>query len=218
MAIRDLFKTRKEREHEQARQRRRAFREAENAVDSVTSRARKLQGERDTQWKEARQYLRDGQKASAQRCLQSCRANELMVQKLEMKKWVFEQLLTKLELAKTDQEFTKSIRAINTVVNIDPEAVADVLGEVEDKLGEQVDTDKVWEKMHATEMAGVEGAMTDMVPTVEQMFKDLEDEVAEQQDEESPARTRQVDKAGGATEDTAELRQRARKIIEGGQS
>ena len=49
--------------------------------------------------------------------------------------------------------------AINTVVKIDPDAVADVLGEVEDKLGEQVDTDRVWEKMHEKEM---EGAATGM--------------------------------------------------------
>ena len=38
--------------------------------------------------------------------------------KLEMKRWVFEQLLTKLELAKTDQEFVGALAAINTVVQI----------------------------------------------------------------------------------------------------
>jgi hypothetical protein len=43
-----------------------------------------------------------------------------MMGKLEMKRWVFEQLLTKLELAKTDQDFTQALGAINTVVKIDP--------------------------------------------------------------------------------------------------
>jgi hypothetical protein len=205
MAIQDLFKSRKEREHEQKRDRRRAFREAENAIDSVKDRARKLQSERDKKWGDARQYLRDGQKASAQRCLQSCRANE--------------QLLTKLELAKTDQEFALSLQALSTVVKIDPEAVADVLGEVEDKLGEQVDTDKIWEKAHTKEMEGVEGSMAETVPSVEQMFQDLEDEVAEAQGDEAPSGIRRVDeKNSAAAADTADLRQRARKIIEGGQS
>ncbi len=218
MAIGDLFKSKQERERDQAKKRRKAFREAENAVDAVKDRARKLQLERDKKWGEARQYLRDGQKGASQRCLQSCRASELLIQKLEMKKWVFEQLLTKLELAKTDQEFAQSLSAINTVVNIDPDAVADVLGEVEDKLGEQVNTDKLWEKMHGKEMEGVEGAMTDVVPTVDQMFKDLEDEVAADQEETMPSRRKETqDPAASERQDTAALRERARKIIEGGQ-
>ncbi|MGC9261356.1 MAG: hypothetical protein ACP5I8_14920 [Phycisphaerae bacterium] len=101
-----------------------------------------------------------------------------MISKLEMKRWVFEQLLTRLELSKTDQEFTSALNAINTVVTIDPEAVADVLGEVEDKLGDQVDVDKVWEKMHGKEMAGVENQAADTLPTMADMEKQLEDEAA----------------------------------------
>ena len=145
MALGDLFKSKKEREKDDQRKRRKAFREAENAVDTVRDRCTKLKKERDKAWTEARAYLKDGQKAAAQRSLQTCRAAEMMGAKLEMKRWVFEQLLTKLDLAKTDQEFTQSMSAINTVVKIDPEAVADVMGEIEDKLGDQVDTDKIWE-------------------------------------------------------------------------
>ncbi len=143
MALGDLFKSKKDREKEDQRKRRKAFREAESAVDVVKERVGKFKKERDKAWAEARQYLKDGQKGAAQRCLQTCRAAEMMGAKLEMKRWVFEQLLTKLDLAKTDQEFTASMAAINTVVKIDPEAVADVMGEIEDKLGDQVDTDKI---------------------------------------------------------------------------
>ena len=173
-----LFMSKKEREHEESKKRRKAFREAEGAVDVVKDRITKLKKDRDKAWGEARQYLKDGQKAAAQRNLQTVRASEVMVGKLEMKRWVFEQLLTKLELAKTDQDFTQALGAINTVVKIDPEAVADVLDEVQDKLGEQVDTDKIWEKMHGKEMEGVETQMTDTIPTTEDMMKQLTDEVA----------------------------------------
>ena len=177
MALGDLFKSKKERERDEAKKRRKAFREAENAVDVVKDRIGKLKKDRDKAWGEARQYLKDGQKAAAQRCLQTCRASEMLMSKLEMKRWVFEQLLSKLELAKSDQDFAQALGAINTVVQIDPEAVADVLDEVQDKLGEQVDTDKIWEKVYGKEMEGVETQMTDVIPSIEDMEKQLQDEV-----------------------------------------
>ena len=152
--IKKLFKGEKERAKDRERTRRKAFREAEGAVDAVKERIFKLKKERDAAWIEARKYLKDGQKAASQRSLQTCRASEMLMSKIEIKRWVFEQLLTKLELAKTDQDFAQALKAINTVVHIDPESVADVLDEVQDKLGEQVDIDKIWEKMHTKEMEG----------------------------------------------------------------
>ncbi len=217
MAIGDLFKSKQEREREANRKRRKAFREAEGSVDAVKDRVKKLKAERDKAWTDARAYLKDGQKAAAQRSLQSVRANEVMMSKLDMKRWVFEQLLTKLEMAKTDQEFTNALGAINTVVKIDPDAVADVLGEVEEKLSEQVDTDKIWEKMNEKEMEGASTGMADRVPSLDQMLQDLEDEVAGEQESEAPARPSResVEKKVTEAGDTSDLRARARKIIEG---
>jgi hypothetical protein len=211
-----LFMSKKEREREEAKKRRKAFREAEGAVDVVKERITKLKKDRDRAWTEARQYLKDGQKAAAQRNLQTVRASEVMMGKLEMKRWVFEQLLTKLELAKTDQDFTQALGAINTVVKIDPEAVADVLDEVQDKLGEQVDTDKIWEKMHGKEMEGAETQMTDTIPTTEDMMAQLEDEVAA--DLGGPRKTKTSE--GGEVEPSlkqriGEGRRRLKDLMEG---
>ncbi len=211
-----LFMSKKEREREEAKKRRKAFREAEGAVDVVKERITKLKKDRDRAWTEARQYLKDGQKAAAQRNLQTVRASEVMMGKLEMKRWVFEQLLTKLELAKTDQDFTQALGAINTVVKIDPEAVADVLDEVQDKLGEQVDTDKIWEKMHGKEMEGAETQMTDTIPTTEDMMSQLEDEVAA--DLGGPRKTKTSE--GGEVEPSlkqriGEGRRRLKDLMEG---
>jgi hypothetical protein len=213
MALGDLFKSKQEREHEEARKRRKAFREAENAVDVVKDRIGKLKKDRDKAWGEARQYLKDGQKAGAQRCLQTCRASELLMSKLEMKRWVFEQLLSKLELAKSDQDFAQALGAINTVVKIDPEAVADVLGEVQDKLGEQVDTDKIWEKVYGKEMEGVQNQMTDVVPTTEDMMKQLEDEVAEDIGSGRPSQ-KNTEKDAALKDQIGEARDRLKKLME----
>ena len=165
MGLGDLFKSKAERERDAQKKRRKAFRDAENAVDLVKERVGKMKAERDKAWGEGKKYLRDGQKGAAQRCLQTCRASELLMSKLEMKRWVFEQLLSKLELAKSDQDFTQALGAINTVVKIDPEAVANVLDEVHDKLGEQVDTDKIWERVYGKEMEGGKNREDEVVPS-----------------------------------------------------
>lgn len=178
MSFKDIFKSKSTREKEARKKRRKAFRDAERAVESVQERTDKLKSERDSNWAEARSYLKAGQKAAAQRSLQTVRANEMIIDQLEKKRWVFDQLLTKLEMSKTDQEFTQSLKAIDAVVEIDPEAVADVMDEINDKLGEQLDVDKIWNKTFDKEMAGVESKMTDSVPTVEDMMKNLQDEVA----------------------------------------
>ena len=193
MPLGDLFKSKQERERDQQRKRRKAFREAENAIDSVKERINKLKKERDKAWGEAREYLKNGQKAAAQRALQTCRASEMLVSKLDTKRWVFEQLISKMELAKNDQDFASALQGVYDVVQIDPEATADVLGAVQDKLGEQVDTDKIWERAHEKEMDGVETAMTDAVPSLEDMQKQLEDEVAVDIRQPRASKTRESD-------------------------
>ena len=216
MALGDLFKSKKEREREEAKKRRKAFREAENAVDVVKDRIGKLKKDRDKAWGEARGYLKDGQKAAAQRCLQTCRASEMLMSKLEMKRWVFEQLLSKLELAKSDQDFAQALSAINTVVQIDPEAVADVLDEVQDKLGEQVDTDKIWEKVYGKEMEGVETQMTDVIPSIEDMEKQLQDEVAADLGSPRPIKATEEGETGPSVkQQIGEGRKRLKDLLDG---
>jgi len=216
MALGDLFKSKKERERNKAKKRRKAFREAENAVDVVKDRVGKLKKDRDKAWGEAREYLKDGQKAAAQRCLQTCRASEMLMAKLDMKRWVFEQLLSKMELAKSDQDFAQALSAINTVVQIDPEAVADVMDEVQDKLGEQVDADKVWEKMYGKEMAGVETQMTDVIPSIEDMEKQLQDEVAAELGSSRPIKVTEGEEAEPSVkQQIGEGRKRLKDLLEG---
>jgi len=215
MGFGDLFKSKSERQKETQKKRRKAFREAESAVDDVKGRIEKMKRDRDKAWKDARQYLKDGQKAASQRCLQTVRASELLMTKLEQKRWVFEQLLSKLEMAQTDQEFSKSLSAINAVVEIDPEAVADVLDEVQDKLGEQVDTDKIWEKVHEKEMEGVENKLSDVVPSIEEMAAQLEDEVAEDINEDKPSRSKGKGEKSETRDKIGEGRKRLKDLLEG---
>ncbi len=211
--LEDIFKSKAQREKELRVKQRKAKRQAEGSIDAVKERVEKLKADRDKAWKEARQYLKDGQRAASQRSLQSCRACEMLMTKLEMKRWVFEQLITKLELSQTDQDFTNAMHSLNAVIAIDPERVEDVLGEVEDKLGEQVDVDKIWERVYGKEMAGVETKMTDVIPSLEEMEQQLQDEVAEDIGERKGAR-KAKDEESGISEKIGEGRARLRKLME----
>lgn len=175
MGIGDLFKSTKELEREKNRARRRALRDVERAADVVKDRIATLKKERDAAWAQARDYLRDGQKAAAQRCLQSVQANELMMGKLERKSWVFGQLSTKMEMAKTDQEFASALANLNTTLEIDPDKIAEALDDTNDSLSEQGDIDKIWDKEYGKEMNGL--AQSDSIPSVEDMMASLEKEV-----------------------------------------
>ncbi len=215
MAFKDLFKSQKERERDSEKKRRMAFRRAEKSVDAVKDRLGKLKKERDKVWAEAKQYLRDGQKAASQRALQTHRASQVMMTKLERKRWVFEQLLTQLELAKTDQEFSGALSALNVVVEIDPEKVDDVLSEIETKLADQADTDKVWERVYSKEMEGVEEKMVDVVPSLDEMAKQIEDEVAaEMQGARAGTKGLEGAKDKGLEPKISEGRKRLKKLME----
>ena len=106
--------------------------------------------------------------------------------------------------------------AVNAVVSIDPDAIADVLDEVQEKLGEQVDSDRIWEKVYGKEMAGVETQFEDVIPSVEDMEKQLEDEVAA----ELGGRTAERVAEPGETESSVgqqigEARKRLKDLLEG---
>lgn len=178
MAIGDLFKSKSEREKDAARKRRQAFRQAESSVDAVNDRIKGMKRTRDKAWADALQNKKTGNKTAAQRALLTYRATEQMIVKLEQKKWTFDQLLTKLDLAKTDQEFAGALNALNAVVNIDPETVANVLDEVQDKLGEQMDVDKVWNKVTEKETEGVLDQESELVPSMEELEAQLDAEAA----------------------------------------
>jgi hypothetical protein len=173
-----LFKSKKERERAMRRDQRHAFRQAENAIDDVKDRVKAMEKESGKQWQQAREALKSGQKAVAQRHLIGYRASQVLMTKLEQKRWVFEQYFTKLQAAQSDQQFSNALGAINKVIQIDPEKVADVFEASQDLLGEQVDTDRFWEKLYTKETEGASASLEDHIPSLDELGKQLEQEAA----------------------------------------
>ena len=160
------------------RERRHAFRDAENAKQDVIDRQKRLDKEAKESWEKAREALRNGEKAAANRALTAARAAQVLAMKLEQKRWVFEQYLTKMEVAQSDNQFAEALGQINKIIRIDPENVEDIFGAAQDMLGEQVDADRFWSSMYEKEMEGANGALQDHIPSMEDLKKSLQEEVA----------------------------------------
>jgi len=67
---------------------------------------------------------------------------------------------------------------MNKVTNINPDLVEDVFDEAGDLLAEAGDTDKFWAQMYGKEVAGSTGALQDHIPSMEDLEKTLQEEVA----------------------------------------
>ena len=173
-----FFKTKKEKERAERREKRHALRWAESAVDEVVERIKRMEKDAEAEWERAKEATREGKQAAAQRALTSYRAAQVLVTKLEQKKWVFKQVLMKLETAGTDSEFAKALAAVNKVTNINVEMVEDVFDEAGDLLAEAGDTDKFWSQMYGKEVEGSHDALKDHIPSMEDLEKTLQEEVA----------------------------------------
>ena len=173
-----FFRTSKEKERAERREKRHALRKAEGAVDEVTERIKKMEKEAEAEWARAKEATKEGKQAAAQRALTSYRSAQVLITKLEQKKWVFKQVLMKLETAGTDAEFAKALGMMNKVTNINPDLVQDVFDEAGDLLAEAGDADKFWAQMYGKETEGAAGALQDHIPSIEDLEKTLQEEVA----------------------------------------
>ncbi len=173
-----LFKSAKERERESRRARRKAFRQAEGAVADVKDRVRKIEREAEKEWEKGSAAMQAGKKAEAHRAVIGYRAAQVLITKLEQKRWGFEQYLMKMETAQTDQEFASALDGVNKVVEINVDLVEDIFEASQEILGEQQDAEKFWSSLYDREMDGAEGSLEGHVPSVEDLTSMLEGEAA----------------------------------------
>lgn len=173
-----FIKTKKEKERAVRKERRRAYRQAENAVQDVKDRIKRMEKDAGADWQKAREALKEGRQAAAQRALTSYRAAQVLTTKLEQKRWVFEQYLMKMETAGTDAEFATALAAVNKVTEINPERVEDVFDTAGELLGEQQDADRFWSALYDKEMEGASGNLEDRIPSMDELSRALEQEAA----------------------------------------
>ena len=186
-----FFKSKQERAREERRDRRRAFRQAENAIDEVKERIATLDKKASAQWADARQALAEGRQAAANRALIGYRATQVIMVRLEQKRWVFEQHVEKLRAAGSDADFAAALAAVNKIMAIDPEKITDAFDDSAELLSEQSDADREWNKLYEKEMAGAGEALNDHIPSLEELAKQLDAEassgIGAKTDDKTPA-------------------------------
>ncbi len=183
MALKDLFISKTEREKRKRLARRKAFRQAERAMDTVNTEIARMRAKRDKLWDEAKAYKRDGQKLAVQRTLKSYRAQEMHISNMEMKRWGFEQILLKMRLAETDQAFASALQGLNAVQFAPPESLESTLEEIGLKADDFEDNNNIWRTIYDSEMANAEIANGSSIPSIDELDIFLEDEVVVERSE-----------------------------------
>ena len=179
MGLRDLFKSPQERRREERRRRRRAFRDSERVVDSIKDRIDELKKERKKAWEDAKKSLMSGDKFNARTALQQVRHYEILSAKLLQKYLVSKAMLVELQNAGADIEFNAAFGALSKILKIDVDKTEDVLEDVKDILQETKDSEKIWSKT-LEEIGKEEGEIMGLeVPSLEELEKQLQEEVAE---------------------------------------
>jgi hypothetical protein len=172
-----IFKSRRERELEDKRALREAFRKAERANERLRDDANRLKSERNRAWLDAKSSLSSGDKGGAQRHLQSIQAMEVHIAQIDKRRWSVDRIISKLRMSRADEEVMGAIKRLSDCISIEPERLDGVIAEVALRFEEQRETDRIWESAHASEVAGLE-AQGEPVPSIETMMKSLEQEVA----------------------------------------
>lgn len=214
MGFTDIFKSNAQRDKEKKVRQRQAVRKSEAALDTVKDRIAKLTTDRDAVWKTAADYLKAGQKMGAERELQKYRSYDVIINQLEKKKWIFEYYTIRVENAATDNAFAEAMTAIEKVVEIDPEKIFGVFDAIDDKLEDQTEIDKYFEKLHDKQLAKTSSKDVVAIPSVDEMMRSLESEVAHQVGGVTAAATAQSNEA--SKEAIASGREALREVLQGG--
>lgn len=189
-----LFRTNKQREKDARKERRRAFRQAENAIDEVKERMRRLEREAGKEWETAKAATAKGEEAAVNRTLTAYRGKQVILTQLQRKQWVFEQTLTKLEVSGSDAEFASALELLNKTIAVDPEKLAQGFEGSADILSEQKDAERLWERLYQKELDGVDGELSERIPEMSELRNQLLSEASGEGSDDLAQRLREGQK------------------------
>jgi len=220
MSLSDLFKSKKTREREANRSKRRANRQGnrvvQKALRGITDNVKKIRAKRDADWDKAKDYLRSGQKAQAENLLRSCRAKEVLASKLEKKADFWENRHTKMQASQSDSEMANAMQELAVLNNVDPENIEDSMMAMDEMFEDQTEVDHIIEREHEKDMEDVSIQETDVVPSIEDMVSELESEVAVEIESDSMVKADSDTETvkGTNREKIGTLRDRLKEVLE----
>ena len=176
--VNDLLKSPARRKVDAEKRRIRAMRKAENAIYDAESRVEKLEGDNAKSWSKARELMKSGRKSAARIELCKYRAVQRLVELINKKVWLVKFYLTRLESAGADANLVAAIGEMSSLINIDPNKTLDAIDDVQDKLVEATEIDRVWENVFASETRRDSHRESELLPDVDELMSELEKEAA----------------------------------------
>ena len=142
----NVFKSKTEQEREERRKRHQNERKVEQDIENFTEAIAKLTEERTIIWNQARELLKSGRRAEAQRTLLFYKKFDIVINKLEKQKFF---LKCQALQVSTTGNVNKTLYDIMTMAadhDIDPNKLAEGLNDVQMIVEEILDSDKVMNK------------------------------------------------------------------------
>lgn len=185
----DLFKSAAQRKLEEEerrleekkrikREKEKAKHKTEEAIYDAEGRIETLEKDNAKSWEKARELMKSGRKSAARIELCKYRAIGRLVEQFQKKLWVMKFYQLRLESADTDAMLTDAIGAISGLMQIDPNKTLDVIDDVQGKLDEATEIDRIWENVFASETRKDSHRESELLPDVDELMNELEKEAA----------------------------------------
>ena len=182
MGIRDVFKSKKERDKEESRQKKRGVRQKNREIakqlQGLDTKIDEIRSKRDDDWAKAKEYLANGQKAKAQDSLRSYRVKEVMASKLEGKRDFYESRVLTLQTGHVDIEMAKELKGLSSLLNIDVDTLEEDLDEVNATFDDISEIDSIMDMEQKKHMSESDRVQSESLPALDDMFNELQGEVA----------------------------------------
>ena len=215
MAILDnLFKSAKELENEKRRQARQNERKVDQDLDSFDEKITALAKRRDDAWSQARELLKSGRRAEAQRTLLYYKRYDLLINKLENQKAFLTSQAVQIRSTGDAAATLADIRALAAGKGIDPDALDENLSEMELINQDIADSDKQMSAAFDRDLDNMRKAEANGAihhENTDDLMAALENECAA----EISGQAAPPEKTSGTTAGIAEGAERLKKLLEG---
>lgn len=171
-------KKRLEEERRLKREREKAKRMAEDAIYDAEGRIEKLETDNAKSWNKARELMKSGRKSAARIELCKYRAVQRLVEQFQKKMWVMKFYQTRLESADADSALTEALGEMSSLIKIDPNKTLDVIDDVQGRLDEATEIDRIWDNVFSSETRKDSRRESELLPDVDELMRELEREAA----------------------------------------
>jgi len=178
MGLTTIFQTKEQRAQELKARKRLTKRTFDNAVTDANTEANKILLAAGKWREEAKALLKAGHRHRAEMKMSEMRSLEALYIQQAKKCWLYQLYQMQISLNASDQALADAMDKICTLMEIKPTKIAAVLGNFEKNLDNRTELDEIYDEIYRGQIATGSERVVDGVPSLAEMMKELESEVA----------------------------------------